>query len=148
LQYEYGNVQQPSPAVGAELAMGAERKSLLIRELQSVWLLGHSGKCRHSRLHSELFERRSNQLLGRRTKRRVEFVQHRQWSTACSDHDGASLIDTLEMVLIIGTDATCPMTIQSVTVWQASSAGDVTSSLWTPLDRAANDNKYEMRLAA
>lgn len=53
-----------------------------------------------------------------------------------------SLIDTLEMVLIMGTDVTCPMTIQSVTVWQASGAGNVTSSLWTPLDDAANDEYY------
>lgn len=50
-----------------------------------------------------------------------------------------SLIDTLGMVLIMGTDASSPMTIISVSVWQASGNSNIISSLWMP---AANDDEY------
>lgn len=39
--------------------------------------------------------------------------------------NAGSLLDTLQMAQIIGTDVTSPMTIASVTVWQNSTAGNV-----------------------
>ncbi len=59
-----------------------------------------------------------------------------------------SLIDQLGMVLIIGTDSTSPMTIVSVSVWQASGVSNVISELWTPLDPAANDPFIDEQLLA
>lgn len=143
LQYAYGNVTQPNPQQGAgEIVMTQPFSSY-----QRYGFLITPAKGATQGTIVNYFNDVQQSYAAGAPNATWNLYSAANGPPPVAASTAGALIDTLRMVLIMGTDSTCPMTILEVSVWQKDASGANTTSLARPL-HAANDDFYELALAA
>lgn len=127
LTYQYESVTQPNPGQGSEIKLGPVTANpfLFSNYNRFGFLVTPASASTQGSILNYLNGVQVNYAAG------ASNAVWNQYNAAnapppVAGTTAGSLIDTLKMALILGTDATCPMTIAAVTVWQASSAGNST----------------------
>lgn len=149
LEWQYANITQPNPQIGGEIKMGPNLSApLLFSNYQRYgFLVKPATSTTQGTVLNYLNDVQMNYAAG------APNVVWNQYNSALlapplPGTSAGSFIDALQMVFIIDTDTTCPLTLQSVTIWQASDANNTISSLMTIHSSAANDDEYDIELAA